>query len=85
MKLARLNRNTNISDVDITEEQVDIIFGNISTLIPINKQLCDALEERLRDWNEQSCIADIFLKMVSTCTYLSLIRSLTHSLLLSCS
>jgi len=57
------NEVNNSSKRIITNEQIAAIFSNVDTLLGFHKEILTSLEERYKEWNEESKIGDTFLKV----------------------
>ena len=62
-----------------SKAEIRKIFSNVEQLLPINKHLKTAIEERVNNWHENQLIGDIFLKMV--CCFHFMLLSLLSSFL----
>jgi len=45
-----------------TEEEVSQIFGNVEEVRRLNTELLSNIEARFKHWNDERCIADVFLE-----------------------
>ncbi len=50
----------------ITNQDKTHLFADLELLIGVNKALLQQLENRIKIWNFDTCLGDIFLKMVWT-------------------
>ena len=57
------NESYGKGDLKVTIDNLKDIFVNINMILPFNLQLVSELEKCLSNWNEQSIIADIFVKL----------------------
>jgi RhoGEF domain len=48
----------------LAAKHVDGIFSNVEDILAINEDILKALEVRLADWHAQSCLGDVFLRLV---------------------
>mmetsp|Transcript_16673 Transcript_16673/g.42641 ORF Transcript_16673/g.42641 Transcript_16673/m.42641 type:complete len:574 (+) Transcript_16673:163-1884(+) len=53
-----------IEEEILPRKHIDAIFSNIEDILSINEDILKALELRLADWNAQSCLGDVFLRLV---------------------
>jgi len=60
-----LNLNSLIGSkgVKITPEDIKTMFSNVEQLLPINRELLNQLESRVKNWSDKQKIGDIFNKM----------------------
>ncbi len=48
----------------LTIQQIETIFFKVPELHEIHKDFYDALLPRVQDWGHQSCVGDLFQKLV---------------------
>ncbi len=42
------------------------MFSSVELILKINEELLGVLEKRMKEWNDQCCLGDIFLQFVSS-------------------
>ena len=45
----------------LTAEEASIMFGNLDQLLNEDKELCQQLQIRVKNWTHESCVGDLFL------------------------
>jgi hypothetical protein len=49
----------------LTHDELNKIFSNVEGILSLSEELLNSLKERLKNWNTQQRIGDVFLKLVS--------------------
>lgn len=48
----------------LSQDEISVIFSNIEIIFNFNKELLDAIEQRIKFWTNAQKIGDIFVRMV---------------------
>jgi len=48
----------------IPKQQVKAIFGNVDNILIINQELLEALEKRMKIWDQNDTLGDVLNKLV---------------------
>jgi len=60
------------SDNIIPKQQVKAIFGNVDNILIINQELLEALEKRMKIWDQNDTLGDVLNKLVGVENFFTL-------------